>query len=95
MGRKRKVLSVGTDDEQFRNLDREYQQNECGDPMVEALNALPADERSLFILYIMTGNNKTALAKKMGCSYPIIDQRIFYLQVKLKEIIEKKRKTEI
>lgn len=95
MGRKRKVLTIGTDEEQFKRLDEEYTLNECNDPMVEALNTLPADERSLMILYISSGNNKTKLAKKLGCSFPFIDHRIWIIQVKLKEIIDKKQRTEI
>ena len=78
MGRKRKQLKARTTSEEFKE-------------MVTALNSLPADERSMMILYISTGCNKTKLAKQLNCSWPLIAPKITELQNKLKEIIEKQR----
>ena len=92
MGRKRKKYTIDLSNYSFHELDEEYTRNDYGNDMVEALNQLPSDERAMMIMYITTGNNKTELARRLGCSHSHIRQQIFYLQVKLQEIIKKNRK---
>jgi DNA-directed RNA polymerase specialized sigma24 family protein len=91
MGRRRKQLKARTTSEEFKELDTIYRANDYDNEMVTALNSLPTDERSMMILYISTGCNKTKLAKQLNCSWPLIAPRITKLQNKLKEIIEKQR----
>ena len=92
MGRKRKKYTIDLSNYSFHELDEEYTRNDYGNDMVEALNQLPSDERAMMIMYITTGNNKTELARRLGCSHSHIRQQIFYLQVKLQEIIKINRK---
>ena len=92
MGRKRKKYNINLSDYSFHELDEEYMRNDYGNDMVAALNQLPPDERAMMIMYVTTGNNKTELARRLGCSHSHIRQQIFYLQVKLQEIIKKNRK---
>lgn len=91
MGRKRKQVTIDQEETLFRELDEEYTANDYHSELVDALNSLPVDERSLFILYIATGCNKSKLAKRLGCSRTHIHPRITGLQTKLKEIIKNQR----
>lgn len=92
MGRKRKKYNIDPLEYSFHELDVEYMRNDYNNEMVDALNQLPPDERSMMIMYITTGNNKTELARRLGCSHSHIRQQIFYLQIKLQEIIKKNQK---
>lgn len=91
MGRKRKQLTIDTSAKVFHDLDVEYTVNDYNNAMVDALNSLPPDERSMMILYVATGCNKSKLAKMLGCSRTHIHPRIVALQTKLKEIIKTKK----
>lgn len=86
MGRKKRTITTDAS-EAFKSLDREYQANQEGNRYVAALNLLPADERSLMIMYVATGNNKTKLAKSLDCSWPYLHERIQSIQAKLKQLI--------
>lgn len=89
MGRKRKEIDLQRHDETFRDLDRAYRENEGNDPMVAALNTLPADERALMILYITNGCNKTKVGRLLGASEAFVRYKIRDIQEKLKEQINK------
>lgn len=90
MGRKRKQIIINPT-EIFHDLDVEYAANDYNNEYVNALNSLPPDERSMMILYVATGCNKSKLAKMLGCSRTHIHPRIVALQTKLKEIIKTKK----
>ena len=94
MGRKLKRHRINSDDESFKDLDIEYQRNDYHDRYVDALNSLPADERSMMILFVTVGNNKARLAKMLGCSRTHISGHITAIQEKLKEIIKNQKPTE-
>jgi DNA-directed RNA polymerase specialized sigma24 family protein len=89
MGRKRKEIDINHHEATFRDLDRIYRENERNDPMVAALNALPADERSLMILYIANGCNKTEVGRILGASEAFVRYKIKAIQEKVKNTIDK------
>ena len=81
----RRATNPHIDDAAFRALDERYRRNEDGDAMVEALNRLPADDRSMVIMWVLLDRNKTALAKSMGLSVPFVRDRLWRLQELMKE----------
>ena len=89
MGRKRKRIDFDRYEDSFRDLDIDYRENERNDVMVDALNSLPPDERSLMILYIANGNNKTEVGRILGASEAFVRYKIKEIQDKLKEKINK------
>ena len=89
MGRKRKEIDINHREDSFKELDRIYRENERNDPMVAALNALPADERSLMILYIVNGCNKTEVGRILGASEAFVRYKVKAIQVKVKTIMSK------
>lgn len=89
MGRKRKTIDIDHREDSFKELDRIYRENERKDPMVAALNALPADERSLMILYIANGCNKTEVGRILGASEAFVRYKIKAIQEKVKNTIDK------
>ena len=83
------------DEDAFRDLDREYRANAGGDLLVRALNTMPADDRALMLAYIVCGNNSAELARMAGVSQPAIANRIWRIQVIVKDRYERlKRKQE-
>lgn len=89
MGRKRKTIDIDQYEDTFRDLDLDYRENERNDVMVAALNSLPPDERSLMILYIANGNNKTEVGRILGASEAFVRYKIKEIQEKLKDKINK------
>ena len=83
MGRKRIEAQVDT----FEELDEIYRDNDYDNNLVNALNALPVDERALMIRYIAANCNKLALSKELGCGRTLIHNKITKIQVKLKKLI--------
>lgn len=81
MGRKK----IKFDEQAFRQLDRLYRDNDSGDPLVTAFNALPADDRAVMLAYIVVKKNKSALANMFGVSFRIADERLWRIQVKVQE----------
>lgn len=86
MGRRKKHFKIDT--AAFRELDMDYQLNEYHDRMVDALNQLPTDERSIMIIYIGTNMNKAEVARILGASGSFCRYKITAIQNKLKEIIK-------
>lgn len=89
MGRKRKTIDIDQYEDTFRDLDLDYRENDRNDVMVAALNSLPPDERSLMILYIANGNNKTEVGRILGASEAFVRYKIKEIQEKLKDKINK------
>lgn len=89
MGRRK---HTGIDEDAFRDLDRTFRANENSDLLVRAFNSLGADDRALMLAYIATGYSKTALVRLMGVSWPVLDDRLWRIQVTVKERYEKLRK---
>lgn len=77
----------------YDQLDHEYRENVCGDPVVACLNTLPAHERRVMIMYIALGCNKTALAAELGCCRQSAITTVVELQTKLKNRIKRKTET--
>ena len=88
MGRKKRTIEIDQD-EAFRQLDSEYRENKEGDPYVSALNRIPADERSLMIMFVVYGLNKIRLASKLDCSWPYLHGRITEIQNHIKTELQK------
>ena len=80
-----KRRNIKFDEQAFRELDREYRLNEGRDPLVSAFNRLPADDRAIMLAYIVMGHNKKNLARLMGVSWPVVDERIWRIQVVVEE----------
>lgn len=89
MGRKRKQIIINPA-EIFHDLDVEYAANDYNNENVNALNSLPTDERSMMILYVSLGCNKSKLARVLGCGRPFIQGRLKEIQTKLKDIIKQR-----
>lgn len=89
MSRKRKTIDIDHREDSFKELDRIYRENESKDPMVYALNALPADERSLMILYIVNNCNKTEVGRILGASEAFVRYKIKAIRDKIKSTMNK------
>ncbi len=79
----------GIDIKAFRELDRRYRLNGHFDPLCRAFNTLPADDRAIMLAYIVVGKKKRHLANLLGVSYPVINDRLWRIQVVVKERYEK------
>lgn len=86
MGRRK---NTGLNERDFKELDRRYRTNENGDPLVRAFNSLNADDRAIMLAYIAIGRNKSELAKLLGVSFPVMDDRIWRIQVIVAERYQK------
>lgn len=90
MGRRRySTKHAKIDEDVFKDLDRTYRANECSDLLVRAFNTLKADDRALMLAYIACGYNIKALSKELGVSWPMLDDRLWRIQVVVKERYEK------
>ena len=88
MGRRPRTI----DDNTFRELDRMYRENACGDLLVRAFNSLGADDRAIMLAYITVGKNATTLARLMSVSRKAINKRLWRIQVITRERYERLRK---
>lgn len=88
-----RINGLKFDEQAFKALDREYRLNECGDNLVKAFNTLTADDRAIMLAYIVVKKNKSVLAELLGVSWPTLDDRLWRIQVVVKERYEKIEKT--
>ena len=86
MGRRKRIVTKSRK-KAYCDLDIDYRLNETNDSLVEALNSLPTDERSLMVLYISMGCNKAEVARSMNCSDTLIRYRIKAITQKIKDRI--------
>ena len=87
MGGRRKNSRIN--EAAFKELDRVFRANEGSDALVRAFNTLCADDRALMLAYIAADFNKTTLVKQLGVSWPVLDDRLWRIQVVVKERYEK------
>lgn len=90
MGRRPRHSTI--DDNAFRELDRTFRTNACGDLLVRAFNSLGADDRAIMLAYITVGKNATALARLMHVSRKCVDRRLWRIQVITQERYERLKK---
>lgn len=97
MGRRKYSRKHATiNEDTFKRLDRTYRANEGGDLLVRAFNTLNADDRALMLAYMSCGNNIRALARSFGVTRQTLGDKIWRIQVVVKERYEKYAKaTEI
>ena len=90
MGRRKHSTKHATiNEETFKQLDRTYRANEGGDLLVRAFNTLNADDRALMLAYMSCGNNIRALARSFGVTRQTLGDKIWRIQVVVKERYEK------
>lgn len=82
---KRNGINSKFDKDAFRTLDRYFTLNEGGDLLVRAFNTLDADDRAILLAFMSCGQNKRTLAKLCSVSWPVIDERLWRIQVIVKE----------
>lgn len=83
MGRRKKNFNIqGIQEErQFKEMDKDFMENEERSQYVARVNSLPTVERHLLLLYVYYGNY-TTIAKRYNCSPTWVSKKI-------KEIIQK------
>lgn len=86
MGRK---SHKGLDEQLYRDLDRHYRLSGLSDPLCRAFNTLAADDRAIMLAYIACGKNKSTLCRLLGVSWPVLDDRLWRIQVVVKERYER------
>ena len=90
MGKQRDRRRIDRDE--FVALDKDFRSNDCGDLLVRAFNALNADDRALMLAYMSAGYKVSALVRQLGVSRPVIEDRLWRIQVIVKERYEKLKK---
>ena len=88
MGKRAKQVTT----KEYAELDRIYRENATGDLLVDVVNGLPADDRSFLLLYVALGRRRSALARQIGVSWNVVDERLWRIQVVVKEKYEKLKK---
>lgn len=88
MGKRAKQVTT----KEYTELDRIYRENATGDLLVDVVNGLPADDRSFLLLYVALGHRRSALARQIGVSWNVVDERLWRIQVVVKEKYEKLKK---
>lgn len=88
MGKRAKQVTT----KEYAELDRIYRENSTGDLLVDVVNGLPADDRSFLLLYVALGHRRSALARQIGVSWNVVDERLWRIQVVVKEKYEKLKK---
>lgn len=94
MGRRRNSRKHATIDEAtFRRLDRTYRANEGNSLLVRAFNTLNTDDRALMLAFMSCGNNVQALSRAFGVSRQTLGDKIWRIQVVVRERYEKMERT--
>lgn len=76
-------------------LDKDFRSNDYGDLLVRAFNSLNVDDRALMLAYIAANYKVIPLVRQLKASRPIIEDRLWRIQVIVKERYEKlKRETD-
>lgn len=73
------------DEARFHDYDVRFRINEDKLPGVRAFNTLSADDRAIYIAYLVMGENKTSLARHFGVSWAKVYERIRLIEDEVRE----------
>ena len=86
MPRRKKQLIYKDFNSKFKELSDIYIENEENDDNINALNKLDTIDRNLMILYIISDNKYTIMAKKLNCCTAVVKRKIDEIRDKIIEL---------